>query len=41
MDGEFYVEGDVARWYNGRIKSELTEQSEGYFLNVSSRRGNC
>ena len=23
MDGEFYVEGDVARWYNGSIKSEF------------------
>jgi len=23
VDGEFYVEGDVARWYNGRIKSEF------------------
>ena len=21
MDGEFYVEGDVGRWYNGSIKS--------------------
>ena len=25
MDGEFYVEGGVGRWYNGSIKSELTE----------------
>ena len=25
MDGELYVEGNVGRWYNGRIKSELTE----------------
>ena len=31
MDGEFYVEGDVARWYNGRIKSEFVER----FLELS------
>ena len=26
MDGEFYVEGDVARWYNGRIKSGFIKE---------------
>ena len=26
MDGEFYVEGDVGRWYNGSIKSEFIKE---------------
>ena len=26
MDGEFYVEGDVGKWYTGSIKSEFVER---------------
>ena len=29
MDGELYVEGDVVRWYNGRINRNLTLEKRG------------